>query len=243
MACESRPRRLVRALWGETAPGTRGPKPTLNVDDVVVRAVELADRDGLGAVSMRSLARSLGYSTMALYTYVATRDDLISVMLDHAMAELTAEPVPDGSWREQVEALARRNWEWCLRHPWVLEQEHLRTGLGPNELAAAEQMLGVLSEGLAGADAVLTWQALTSFVRGSARRVLAAADGGGWDGAWWEDAVGAFEEIVPDPSERFPVLTRLRAEGAFDGDGGDYLEFEARRAFEHGLARLLDGLR
>jgi AcrR family transcriptional regulator len=72
------------------APGsrrTRGPKPGLTVERIVRAAIEVADAEGLAALSMRRVADQLGVGTMSLYTYVPGKAELIDVMLDAVHAE------------------------------------------------------------------------------------------------------------------------------------------------------------
>ena len=57
----------------------------LTVDEVVDAAIEIADRDGLAALAMRSLAEQLGIGVMSLYTYVPSRNDLIALMFDQVL--------------------------------------------------------------------------------------------------------------------------------------------------------------
>src|SRR3954467_10666095 len=64
----------VRALWGlDDAAGRRGPKRSLSVQAIGAAAVEIADADGLAAVSMASVAQRLGTTAMALYRHVSPR--------------------------------------------------------------------------------------------------------------------------------------------------------------------------
>src|SRR6185312_12323348 len=78
----------VALLWGRRAAPRRGPRPTLAV----------ADADGLAAVSMAKVAAELGNSTMALYRHVRSKDELLVLMGDAAIA---APPDLSGlDWRE-----------------------------------------------------------------------------------------------------------------------------------------------
>ena len=74
------------AAWsccGVAAPaGSRGPKRRTDLDSVVRAAIELADAEGLDAVSMRRVAERLGIGTMSLYTYVPGKGELLDLMLD-----------------------------------------------------------------------------------------------------------------------------------------------------------------
>jgi AcrR family transcriptional regulator len=74
--------RGIALAWGIAADPQRGPKRELSVEKIVDAAIEIADADGLGAVSMSSVANRLGYTTMSLYRYVSAKDDLIVLMND-----------------------------------------------------------------------------------------------------------------------------------------------------------------
>ena len=77
----------VEQLWGLRGPGRArgGPKPALSLERIVAAAVELADAGGLAALSMSRLAEKLGFTTMSLYRYVASKDDLLVLVLDAAL--------------------------------------------------------------------------------------------------------------------------------------------------------------
>ena len=95
--------RAVRALWGLDDPaGRRGPKRSLSVQAIGAAAVEIADADGLAAVSMASVAQRLGTTAMSLYRYVSSRQELEVVMVDLALG---APPAlnPRRSWRHELE--------------------------------------------------------------------------------------------------------------------------------------------
>src|SRR5688572_32372830 len=99
-------RRTMELLWGRGEPATRGPKPALEVATIVRTAIELADAEGLAAVSMRKIGERLGRSAMALYTYVPGKAELLDLMLDTVYGE---QPVPDAAtlgWRTAAETLA-----------------------------------------------------------------------------------------------------------------------------------------
>jgi AcrR family transcriptional regulator len=84
------PKRTMALLWGIGKKPTRGPKPGLSVGRIVSAAVEVADAEGLGALSMRRVADRLGIGTMSLYTYVPGKAELIDVMLDTVLGETPA---------------------------------------------------------------------------------------------------------------------------------------------------------
>ena len=74
--------RSLELLWGTREPATRGPKAELSLERIVDAAVALADREGLGALSMRRVATELGVGTMSLYRHVPGKGELLDLMLD-----------------------------------------------------------------------------------------------------------------------------------------------------------------
>src|SRR4051794_22622787 len=78
-------RRRSELLWDDRAPGTRGPKAGLTPDDVVQAAMQLADEDGLAAVTMSAVAARLGLTTMAVYRYFPNKEALLDAVVDTGM--------------------------------------------------------------------------------------------------------------------------------------------------------------
>ena len=76
--------RGVALAWGVAASPQRGPKREMSVERIVEAAVEIADAEGLGAVSMAAVAARLGYTPMSLYRYVTAKDDLVLLMQEEA---------------------------------------------------------------------------------------------------------------------------------------------------------------
>ena len=115
--------RAVALAWGVATHPQRGPKRELSIERIVDAAIEIADAEGLTAVSMSRVAASLGFTTMSLYRYVTSKDDLILLMQERAsdvvVPDSTAEQ--DWSWREGVTA-----WVLAIRaryreHPWLVD--------------------------------------------------------------------------------------------------------------------------
>ena len=79
--------RTMELLWGVQKKPSRGPKPSMSVGRIVRAAIEIADAEGLGALSMGRVAEELGFTTMSLYRYVPGKAELIDVMLDSVMGE------------------------------------------------------------------------------------------------------------------------------------------------------------
>src|SRR5690606_13698519 len=93
--------RGIALAWGVAASPQRGPKREMSVQRIVEAAIEIADADGLGAVSMAAVATRLGYTPMSLYRYVSAKDDLILLMQEDA-AGLPTEETREGDWRTRL---------------------------------------------------------------------------------------------------------------------------------------------
>lgn len=116
-------------------------------------AIDLADRDGLGNLSMRRIAEELGVGAMSLYRHVADKDALLAAMIAEAARRF---PYPSGpgewSWRERVGIAVDVDWTLYLRHPWiVLAYSSPRFGSGPDSLRS----LDWLAEGFVEAGAAV----------------------------------------------------------------------------------------
>ena len=133
---------LPRALaiaWGmETSP-SRGPKRELSHESIVDAAIEIANAEGLAALTMQRVAKSFGFTTMALYRYVSSKDDLQILMLDRANAQAADAVIDATDWRAGL-----RDWMDAVRatlhaHPWLFEL--YASGAGVNQLALPNMML------------------------------------------------------------------------------------------------------
>jgi AcrR family transcriptional regulator len=235
------PVRTLALLWGTQEKPSRGPKPGLTVERIVQAAIEIADADGLAALSMRRVAERLGVGTMSLYTYVPGKAELLDLMLDRVSGE-TARPedVP-GGWRAKLELIARENWALFHRHPWLLRISTGRPPLGPNVIAKYEYELRAVEDiGLTDLeiDSVVTLILghVHSAARGAVEAAQAAQHTGMTDQQWWEASAPYLEKVF-DP-QRFPTAARV---GAAAGEAHN-AAYNFEHAFEFGLQRLLDGI-
>lgn len=241
------PQRSLKLLWRAKREPTRGPKPSLAIDQIVTAAIEIADADGLQAVTMRHVAERLKVGAMSLYTYVPGKAELLDVMLDQVYGE---KRIPDGAagdWRVRLAEHAREDWDLYRRHPWVLRVSEARALLGPNEIALFESALHAVSGiGLSGREMVAVVSLVGSYVRGAAQLAIDAAhisqQTGVTDEQWWAERASVLDEYF-DPAS-YPTVASVDLEGAFDptGDGQKYHLQLALESFEFGLERILDGI-
>jgi AcrR family transcriptional regulator len=201
------PARSLPLLWRDHKRPTRGPRPGLTVDRVVAAAIELADAEGLGALSMRRVADRLGVGTMSLSTYVPGKAELLDLMLDVVLAE-EARPGADAGWRAGLELRAREDWALYHRHPWILQISPGRALLGPNETALFESTLrAVEGIGLSGSEMVLVVSLVAEYTRGAAQSAVGAAQAerrtGISDEQWWKAREPLFDKYF-DPAATRP---------------------------------------
>lgn len=249
-AAQGDPRRSMALLWRTESPDVErpGPKPGLSVDLIVEAAIEIADAEGMAGLSMRAVGDRLGRTAMALYTYVPSKSELLDLMYDTTLAELSASHDGD-DWRLDAARWANDLWDFYLRHPWVLQVSQARPVLGPHEYVVLESVLKILRRtGLPPVVLRRLVSALYSCVREPARTAaesrLAEKATGQTDDEWWYARSAVLSEVSPDFAERFPTLTWMESEQAFrmEDETVSYLEQEAREAFEVSLAVLLDGI-
>lgn len=232
------PRRTIELLWGVQR-RRRGPRPSLSGEQIVAAAIGLADRDGLGGLSMRRLADELGITAMSLYGYVPSKAELLDVMADRAYGEISVGAV--APWRARLEALAQQHFALLAAHPWLLQISASRPLLGPNMTALYDAELAAVDGlGLTDIDMDLVVSLLDDYVRGAARGAAEAAAAqartGMSDQQWW-DTYGPLLAEVLDPA-RYPTAVRVgTAAGAEYGAAHD-----PARSFGFGLDRLIDGI-
>jgi AcrR family transcriptional regulator len=130
------------------APREPGPerRPQLTRERVVAAAIELADRDGIEAVSMRRLAQELGVEAMSLYTHVRNKDDLLDGMVDAVISQI---PISgDGvDWKTSLRQTVLAARSVVLRHPWAPRTIETRSSALPAVPRYADAVLGILRKG------------------------------------------------------------------------------------------------
>lgn len=223
--------RVVELAWGLGEAGTRGPRRGLSLNEILDAAIELADAEGVAALSMARVAKRLGFTTMSLYRYVRSKDELLELISDRVVG--TPPEIPSTlSWREGLEVWARAEYDALMRHQWWLRLPISGAPLGPNNMAWLEAALGCLaSTGLPEPLKVQVALNVSVHVIGRARFTLDLVPDSE------PDNYASILTRVLDP-ERFPALTSALAVGGFEEDDVDWADAD----FRFGLGLLLDGV-
>lgn len=216
------------------ATDARRERVALTREVVIDAALAHADAEGLEAVTFRRLASALGVTPMALYRYVASKEELLAAISDRVFQEFE---LPDGAqtWQEQLRALARSYRRVLVAHPAIAAIDQAECGRHSiSALRIVEVLLGVLrSAGFTTEEAALLHDKLERFVLG-----LVLLETGG-EAARSDEEQQAYEHefrawLVTLPRRRFPHVM----------EAADYLcrRADPRAAFELALDLLIGGL-
>jgi AcrR family transcriptional regulator len=210
------------------SPGQSARRP-LSHELIVIKAVELADEQGIDGLSMRRLAQALGVEAMSLYHYFAGKEHLLTAMLDVVYGEIDVPPV-DGDWRSSMRQMAISFHDALLRHRWACGLLMSSVDLSEPRMRHMDTVLARLRE--AGLNDTLVdhaYHALDSYVVGF---------------TLWQLPIIALSDRLPGLAEE--VLQRFSREDYPDLVA--HIEFhmaprsDNENAFEFGLNLLLDGL-
>jgi AcrR family transcriptional regulator len=134
----------LELLWGRRERGRTGPKPSLTIEKIVQTAISIADAEGLAAVSMARLARELGFTTMSLYRYVRSKDELHLLMWNSSAVDLPR--ISGDGWRELLTDWAEQQRRGLMSRSWLLEISIGAPPAGPLALAWLEQAIAALAD-------------------------------------------------------------------------------------------------
>ncbi|WP_394768709.1 TetR/AcrR family transcriptional regulator [Lacisediminihabitans sp.] len=227
----------VALAWGVAERPQRGPRRELSIERIVEAAIGIADSEGLGAVSMARVANSLEFTTMSLYRYLTSKDDLLVLMQDAVGAEAIPGPVGEQGWRDALRSWVAQVVNVYQAHPWFGEIPVSGVPLTPNSLGLVDWALEALRDvGMSEQDKMSSILLLSGYATnvgritgGFARAKKAGATTGTITGASYVDAL---RELVSE--ERFPSLYPLVQSGVYTDEETD--------SFAFGLETLLDGI-
>jgi AcrR family transcriptional regulator len=191
-----------------TAQRGRGERAGLSRELILAAALELVNRDGLKALSMRRLAGELGVEAMTLYHYLPSKDALLDGLVEHVLAAALRLPGPDADWRPLLRDYADSLRSVLLASPALLPLLLTRPAVTPATLAGVERGLGALvAAGFPLGRAVDAVNALTVFVLGHAAAEAGAAAGAERQATGSAAWVGELDEAT------YPLLVRAARTG------------------------------
>ncbi|WP_240941199.1 TetR/AcrR family transcriptional regulator [Paenibacillus sp. HB172176] len=231
----------VALSWGIVKKPRRGPKGELSIKKIVDTAVSIADEDGLAAVSMSRVAQSLGFTTMSLYRYVTSKNDLLVLMQDAACEIDIPEENEGAGWREELRQYVFACMKVFREHPWFGDIPIQSVPLAPNNLLVIDWTLRIMKDfPINDFEKMSFVLLLSSYARaaGMIERDMQQAlkEGDTLEAFSGLSYTAALKKLVT--KERFPFLFPVLMSGAYTGETespiGDDLAF--------GLEIILDGI-
>lgn len=214
-------------------------RPRLSREKVLETAIDLADRKGLDAVTMRNLAAELGVEAMSLYYHVANKDELLDAMIETVMEEINTAvstiTTDDGAdWKATLRQRILTARSVLLRHPWAPTLFETRALMTPPVITYFDAVLGLLREGGLSYDlAHHGMHALGSRALGFTQELFQP------DGQETDEET---EAALMAMADRFPHLTGMMAEVAHNDADSTLGWCDDQAEFEFGLDLILDGL-
>ncbi len=199
---------------------------TLSRETIAAAALQIVDDEGLDAMTMRRVAEALGTGAASLYAHVASKEELVELVVERVIAEMEIPGEPDPAhWQDQLKEALRAMRAAFAAHRDLARASFARIPLGENALRGMDWMLGLLRAGGL-PDQVVAYAAdlLPLYV-------MAVA---------YEEGLYANERNTPEqmdeyiasmrayfaalPSERFPTMAAL-AVPLTSGSGDERFEF------------------
>ncbi|MDH4111711.1 MAG: TetR/AcrR family transcriptional regulator [Actinomycetota bacterium] len=210
--------------------GTISPRPPLTKGRVLQAAVDLCDRDGLGALTMRRLGTELGVEAMSLYKHVTNKEEILDGIVEVVVGEI-AIPSAGSDWKQAMRRRARSAREVLSRHSWAIGLLEARGSTGPSALRYLDTILGNLrSAGFSIEHAAHAFWLLDCYVYGqviqeTAMRLSTSKE--------MTEPAGSTRE--PSTTNGFPHLAEVEEHARKSG-------FTFDGEFEFGLDLILDAL-
>jgi len=217
-------------------PRRRGPRRALTDDEILDAALDLLDKGGPDAASVRGIAARVGVAPNAVYTYFPDKAAVIKGLAERLLGGVDHDVFADRErpWRERVEALALELRAALSAHPGAVPLMIGGPMDGPQALALNERLLQLLVDaGLGPTDAARASYLLIVYVFGSIALEVADVCPAG-----------------PLPPESVRVATRQAAFSAASTDGfprsaeaaATMAAYVSTEQYLWGLRRILDGI-
>jgi AcrR family transcriptional regulator len=201
----------------------RATAKSLSLESIVDAAVKISEREGVDALTMRSLAEACGVGVMTLYGYVRTKEELIGILADRFLGEIEM-PAPTAPWREQVHSLFTSVRDVMLAHPAIVPILASQRIDGAAAYRGAEVVISALrNEGLSDRDVITSFAALSAFTVGSVQREIGI-------GLHGRANLPTLATLRPD---EFPHVLAL---------AGEFLARDPQAEFDNGLRLLIAGI-
>jgi AcrR family transcriptional regulator len=213
----------------------RRERGSINPDDIISGAFELAEQVSIDNLSMPLLGKHLGVGVTSIYWYFRKKDDLLNAMTDRALRKYVfATPYVEASdWRETLRNHARSMRKTFMGNPILCDLILIRSALSPRAARLGVQEIekaiaGLVEAGLSPEEAFDTYSAVSVHVRGSVvlHRLQEKNQA-------TENGARTIEDAMVIDPETTPLLAQMTTKGHHIGAPDD-------SNFEYGLDCILD---
>jgi AcrR family transcriptional regulator len=215
----------IALAWGRVTSRRRGPRPGYTLEEIVKTAIKLADKDGISALSLPSIAARLGLSRNALYRYVRSKEELLMVIYDAAWGSPPRSLFRTESWRKGARVWTLAVIRGYRERLWLLDVPITGSPATPHVLMWLEALLQSLTHsGLNAQDCLRCALLLDGYAR-SVVRLSRDVDAGAQTQKQ-SDAINTF--LLPLLQQRrYPTLASIMTGGqyAFEESPVDDIEF------------------
>ncbi|MBO8184404.1 TetR/AcrR family transcriptional regulator [Streptomyces spirodelae] len=234
----------VAAAWGLKERPGKGPARALDVRRIVTAAIGVADAEGLAAVSMSRVATEVGVSTMALYRYVAGKDDLLILMEDAAIGSPSPGPPAGEGLRAGLAHWAGAYRDVLRDHLWIVRIPIGTPPLSPHNVEWMEQALAYLrGTGLNAEEKLGVLITVSGYVRSNVSLLADIDEATRAAATTWEGVERSYWGLLTELTSAgdFPAIRELLASGELS-DSAESADSEGTADFEFGLGLILDGV-
>jgi AcrR family transcriptional regulator len=140
---------------------------TLTLEAIVDESLEIVSRRGVSGLTMRGVAAHLGVTPMAVYYYVADKEDLLRLAVDRVVASTPAlTRQPDESWQATLHNYLVSMWENSRKSPGRSAHmiNHPGLGMTPERLNAGATFFEQV--GFSSVQARLAYSFATTYIHG-----------------------------------------------------------------------------
>jgi AcrR family transcriptional regulator len=211
-------------------PKANTPRQPLTKERILQAAVDVADQDGLGALTMRRLGTELGFEAMAIYKHVANKEEILEGMLELVVGQIQI-PEEGDDWRDAMRRRAVSAREVFSRHSWAIALQEAGTATGSTTMRYRNAILGNLrSAGFPMEYVAHAFSLLDSYVYGQVIQEISLSFDTSEEAT--EAARSTLEQTTMDDYPHLAAMYEhaVTYDYSFDGE------------FEFGLDLILDGL-
>ena len=213
---------------GRPVVGAKQSRVTLDRAAIVEAALALVDEDGLDALSMRKLGRSLGVEAMSLYHHVSDKDDLLDALVERVYVDIELGEMSD-EWPDRLSNYCQALRRALMLHPNLLPAVSTRPVMSTSTMGLVEVALTELTSlGIEAEQARRILAVIVSFIMG---HVLTEAGARTELGGHSVEEVAGFRSALGE--DDFPLVVASLGATAPDRDA----------EFDLGIRFLISGIR